>query len=105
MAFFRQSDVTVIAFAAIAGPATRNRFRCVSGNGSFQNEDFTIGHPSQPIMVLSELKMDLGFNGLSVLYHIARVLGQGGDLEKLMEEILEILEIHAGMNRGMISIL
>jgi Nif-specific regulatory protein len=49
--------------------------------------------------------MDLGFNGLSVLYHIARVLGQGGDLEKLMEEILEILEIHAGMNRGMISIL
>ncbi len=56
-------------------------------------------------MVLSELKMDLGFNGLSVLYHIARVLGQGGDLEKLMEEILEILEIHAGMNRGMISIL
>jgi len=56
-------------------------------------------------MVLSELKADLGFNGLSVLYHIARVLGQGGDLGKLMEEILEILEIHAGMNRGMISIL
>ena len=56
-------------------------------------------------MVLSELKSDLGFNGLSVLYHIARVLGQGGDLSKLMEQILEILEIHAGMNRGMISIL
>jgi Nif-specific regulatory protein len=56
-------------------------------------------------MVLSELKADLGFNGLSVLYHIARVLGQGGDLGRLMEEILEILEIHAGMNRGMISIL
>jgi Nif-specific regulatory protein len=56
-------------------------------------------------MVLSELKADLGFNGLSVLYHVARVLGQGNDLGKLMEEILEILEIHAGMNRGMISIL
>jgi Nif-specific regulatory protein len=49
--------------------------------------------------------MNLGFNGLSVLYHVARILGQGGELEKLMEEILEILEIHAGMNRGMISIL
>ena len=56
-------------------------------------------------MVLSELKAELGFNGLSVLYHIARVLGQGGDLGKLMEQILEILEIHAGMNRGMVSIL
>jgi Nif-specific regulatory protein len=56
-------------------------------------------------MVLSELKADLGFNGLSVLYHTARVLGQGGELGKIMEEILEILEIHAGMNRGMISIL
>ncbi|MBN2038125.1 MAG: sigma 54-interacting transcriptional regulator [Chitinispirillaceae bacterium] len=56
-------------------------------------------------MVLSELKVDLGFNGLSVLYHIARILGQGGDLGRLMEQILEILEIHAGMNRGMVSIL
>jgi Nif-specific regulatory protein len=56
-------------------------------------------------MVLSELKSELGFNGLSVLFHVARVLGQGGDLGKIMEEILEILEIHAGMNRGMISIL
>ena len=56
-------------------------------------------------MVLSELKAELGFNGLSVLYHIARVLGQGGDLGMLMEQILEILEIHAGMNRGMVSIL
>jgi Nif-specific regulatory protein len=56
-------------------------------------------------MVLSELKANLGFNGLSVLYHIARVLGQEGDLGKLMEQILEIMEIHAGMNRGMVSIL
>jgi Nif-specific regulatory protein len=56
-------------------------------------------------MILSELKAEVGFNGLSVLYHIALVLGQGGDLGKLMEQILEILEIHAGMNRGMISIL
>ncbi|MBN1129296.1 MAG: sigma 54-interacting transcriptional regulator [Chitinispirillaceae bacterium] len=56
-------------------------------------------------MVISELNANVGFNGLSVLYHIARVLGQGGDLGKLMEQILEILEIHAGMNRGMVSIL
>ncbi|MCU0608504.1 MAG: sigma 54-interacting transcriptional regulator [Chitinispirillaceae bacterium] len=56
-------------------------------------------------MIISELKADLGFNGLSVLYHVARVLSQGGELGSIMEEILEILEIHAGMNRGMISIL
>jgi Nif-specific regulatory protein len=48
---------------------------------------------------------DLSFNGLAVLYHIARVLGAGGELETLMAEILEILETHAGMKRGTISIL
>ncbi|NLG17371.1 MAG: sigma 54-interacting transcriptional regulator [Fibrobacter sp.] len=56
-------------------------------------------------MIISELKANLGFNGLSVLYHIARVLGNAGALEKTMTEVLEVLEIHAGMNRGMISLL
>ena len=56
-------------------------------------------------MILSELKANLGFNGLSVLYHIARILGNASALEKTMADVLEILEIHAGMNRGMISIL
>jgi Nif-specific regulatory protein len=56
-------------------------------------------------MIISELKTNIGFNGLSVLYNIARVLAAGSDLEKILSEILEILEIHAGLNRGMISIL
>lgn len=56
-------------------------------------------------MILSELKTQLQFNGLSVLYHIARLLAEGGELEKVMSGVLEILEIHAGMNRGMIAIL
>jgi Nif-specific regulatory protein len=56
-------------------------------------------------MIISELKTNISFNGLSVLYNIGRVLAGGSDLEKMLSEILEILEIHAGMNRGMISIL
>ncbi|MBD3420751.1 MAG: GAF domain-containing protein [Chitinivibrionales bacterium] len=56
-------------------------------------------------MVLEELKFDVGFNAISVIYHTARVLSAGGDLEKIMHNVLEILEIHAGMHRGMISIL
>jgi Nif-specific regulatory protein len=56
-------------------------------------------------MVLSELKTNLSFNGLSVLYHTARILAAGGELEKIMADILEILDIHAGMQRGMIAIL
>jgi Nif-specific regulatory protein len=56
-------------------------------------------------MIISELKTNLGFNGLSVLYHIARILAAGGELERVMSDILEVLEIHAGMHRGMISIL
>jgi Nif-specific regulatory protein len=56
-------------------------------------------------MIISELKTNIGFNGLSVLFNIAKVLASGGDLEKILSDILEILEIHAGMNRGMISIL
>ena len=47
-------------------------------------------------MILSELKANLGFNGLSVLYHIARILGNASALEKTMADVLEILEIHAG---------
>jgi len=56
-------------------------------------------------MVLSELKTNLSFNGLSVLYHTARILAAGGELERIMADILEILDIHAGMQRGMIAIL
>ncbi|MBD3320299.1 MAG: GAF domain-containing protein [Chitinivibrionales bacterium] len=56
-------------------------------------------------MVIKEIQSDISFNGVSVLYHIARVLGTDADLEEIMVKILEILEIHAGMNRGMISIL
>lgn len=56
-------------------------------------------------MILSELKTEIGFNGLSVMYHISRVLASGENLGEIMGEVLEILEIHAGMNRGMISIL
>jgi len=56
-------------------------------------------------MIISELKTNISFNGLSVLYNIARAMAAGSDLEKILSEILEILEIHAGMNRGMISIL
>ena len=56
-------------------------------------------------MIISELKTNISFHGLSILYNIARVLAAGSDLEKILSEILEILEIHAGMNRGMISIL
>jgi Nif-specific regulatory protein len=56
-------------------------------------------------MIISELKTNIGFNGLSVLYNIAKVLASGDDLEKIMSDILEILELHAGMYRGMISIL
>lgn len=56
-------------------------------------------------MIISELKTDLKFNGISVLFHTARLLATGGDPEEVLNGILEILEIHAGMNRGMISIL
>jgi Nif-specific regulatory protein len=48
---------------------------------------------------------NLSFNGLSVLYQIARILSTGGPLNVVMEEILNVLEIKASMKRGMISIL
>ena len=56
-------------------------------------------------MVLKELNPHLSFNGISVMYHTARVLGAGGEMKEVMANVLEVLEIHAGMNRGMISIL
>jgi len=56
-------------------------------------------------VTLSEPKPQVGFNDLSVMYHIARVLASGSDLQKIMGEVLEILERQAGMNRGVISIL
>ncbi len=56
-------------------------------------------------MIISELRTSLQFNGLSVLYHVARSLASESDLTNTMDTVLEILEIHAGMNRGMISIL
>ncbi len=48
---------------------------------------------------------NLSFNGLSTLYRIAQLLSSGGGIEKTMESVLDILESHAGMRRGMISIL
>ncbi len=48
---------------------------------------------------------NLSFNALAALYRIARVIGTGGDIEKIMENTLDILETFAGMRRGMISIL
>ncbi|MBD3316250.1 MAG: GAF domain-containing protein [Chitinivibrionales bacterium] len=56
-------------------------------------------------MIIPEINWKLSFNGISVLYHTARILASGGELQKVMADILEVLEIHAGMNRGMISIL
>jgi len=54
---------------------------------------------------LSVLKTELNFNGLSTLYQIARIVSAGGHLDTMMSEILRILELQAGMKRGMISIL
>jgi Nif-specific regulatory protein len=48
---------------------------------------------------------DLSFNGLTTLYRIARLFSTGGTMEGVMENVLDILETHAGMKRGMISIL
>ncbi|MDD5672521.1 MAG: sigma 54-interacting transcriptional regulator [Chitinivibrionales bacterium] len=51
------------------------------------------------------LSESLHFNGLSALYRIARILGTGGSLPDIMASVLEILDVEAGMQRGMISIL
>lgn len=56
-------------------------------------------------MPSTRLHNELSFNGLTVLYKIAHLLASGLDLEKIMNSVLEILEIHAGMKRGMITIL
>ncbi len=47
----------------------------------------------------------MSFNGLVVLYQIARVLSAGGPLSSCMMEVLGILQELAKMNRGMISLL
>jgi len=47
----------------------------------------------------------LSFNGLAVLYRVARALAAGGLLEINLENVLEALEVYAGMNRGTITIL
>ena len=52
-----------------------------------------------------ETGSNLSFNGLTALYRIARVIGAGGAIEVIMENVLDILESSAGMKRGMISIL
>ncbi|HUI92507.1 MAG TPA: sigma 54-interacting transcriptional regulator [Chitinivibrionales bacterium] len=52
-----------------------------------------------------EIATRLSFNGLATLYRIARLLSTPGDLKATMEGVLDILETHAGMKRGMISIL
>jgi Nif-specific regulatory protein len=52
-----------------------------------------------------EIGSHLSFNGLATLYRIAQLLSSGGGIEKTMEGVLDILETHAGMKRGMISIL
>ena len=53
----------------------------------------------------NEISPHLSFNGLATLYRIARLLSRPGDLKGTMESLLDILETHAGMKRGMISIL
>jgi Nif-specific regulatory protein len=55
--------------------------------------------------MIQTFQSNLSFNGLSVLYQIARILSTGGQLNIVMEEILNVLENKAGMKRGMISIL
>ncbi len=47
----------------------------------------------------------LSFNGLAVIYEIAKILSTGGELRRILEDTLGVLETHAGMNRGMITIL
>ena len=53
----------------------------------------------------NDISPNLSFNGLAALYRIARLLSMPGDLKGTMESLLDILETHAGMKRGMISIL
>lgn len=47
----------------------------------------------------------LSFNGLAALYQIGRTISAGGPLENVINAVLEILEVHAGMHRGMVSLL
>jgi Nif-specific regulatory protein len=70
-----------------------------------QQSIFTSLFKGNAFMTSSQLQNDLSFNGLSVLYKIAHLLASGQDLELVMASILELLEIHSGMKRGMITIL
>jgi hypothetical protein len=54
-------------------------------------------------MSISGIKTELNFNGLNVLYQIARIISTGGQLDHIMTEILRTLEIQSGMKRGMNS--
>ncbi|HEX3019352.1 MAG TPA: sigma 54-interacting transcriptional regulator [Chitinispirillaceae bacterium] len=56
-------------------------------------------------MEIEKNRTDLSFNGLVVLYQIARILSAGGPLNSCMMEIMRILQENAAMNRGMISLL
>lgn len=58
-------------------------------------------------MTLSTTKFqsDLSFNGLVVFYRIAHILASNLELEQIMTSLLELLEVSAGMKRGMITIL
>jgi Nif-specific regulatory protein len=69
------------------------------------NFDISRSHASEVTAMIEKIQSNLGFNGLSVLYQIARILSTGGTLNVVMEEILNVLENKAGMKRGMISIL
>lgn len=53
----------------------------------------------------SKFQSDLSFNGLVVLYRIAQILASDLELEEIMSSLLELLEVSAGMKRGMITIL
>jgi Nif-specific regulatory protein len=53
----------------------------------------------------THIDTNLSFNGLAALYRIARLISTPGNLKGTMEGVLDILETHAGMKRGMITIL
>jgi Nif-specific regulatory protein len=54
---------------------------------------------------VEDFSSNLSFNGLAVLYQIARILNTGGPLNNCMKEVLRVLQDLASMNRGMISLL
>lgn len=56
-------------------------------------------------MPTSDVHHNLTFNGLAVLYKIAHLNASSQDLEAIITSLLEILEVHAGMKRGIVTIL